>query len=187
VEVVSEIPPERIETDRLLIRCWDPVDAPRFKAALDSSLEELAAWIPWARDEPSPVDVLEARLRRYRDDFFGGGDALYALIDPDGGEVLGGIGPYRRVGPGALEVGYWIRTDLAGRGLASEATEALTRVGLSLRGIGRLEIRCDPRNGASVAIPQKLGYRLREVLQNAPTSPNDALGDTMVWEMTDGA
>ena len=43
-------PPYRIETERLVIRCWNPADAPLLKEAIDSSLEELQAWMPWAAD-----------------------------------------------------------------------------------------------------------------------------------------
>ena len=44
--------------------------------------------------------------RVYRDDFFAGRNALYALLDHDDREVMGGAGLYRtRVGPGAIEIG----------------------------------------------------------------------------------
>jgi len=35
---------------------------------------------------------------------------------------------------------------------------ALTRVGFELCGIDRIEIRVDPENAASLAIPRKLGF-----------------------------
>ena len=48
-------PPYRIETDRLTIRCWEPRDAPLLKQAVDASLDHLRPWMPWARDEPTPL------------------------------------------------------------------------------------------------------------------------------------
>jgi hypothetical protein len=35
---------ERIESERLVIRCWHPDDAPALKDAIDSSLGQLREW-----------------------------------------------------------------------------------------------------------------------------------------------
>lgn len=176
------IPATPIRTARLLLRCWEPADAPGFKRSLDASLAELRPWIPWARKEPSELDVLEARLAGYERDFHSGANALYAILDADGKEVLGGVGLYRRVGPGALEIGYWIRSDLAGRGLATEAAAALTQAGLELDGIERIEIRCDPENAASAAVPRKLGYRHIGTVETSVEAGGTQL--TMIWEIS---
>ncbi len=175
------VPPDRIETQRLVLRCWTVSDAPRFKRSLDASLPEMQAWIDWTRREPSEITVIEERLAGYERDFHDGGNALYAILDRDEADVLGGIGLYRRVGPGALEVGYWIRSDQAGRGLATEATRILSAIGLRLAGVERLEIHCDPRNGASVAIPRKLGYDHRETHQGPVREDGAPARETMVW------
>jgi len=180
--MTGPIPATPIRTARLLLRCWEPADAPRFKRSLDASLPELRRWIPWAREEPSELHVLEERLAGYERDFHAGANALYAILDADGRDVLGGVGLYRRVGPGALEIGYWIRSDLAGRGLATEAAAALTQAGLALEGIERLEIRCDPANAASAAVPRKLGYNHARTVE----TPLDEGGRrlTMIWELS---
>jgi len=182
--VTDTVPPERIESKRLVMRCWYPHDAPLLKDALDSSLPELQTWIPWARKEPSAIDVLEDRLSGYRDDFFAGRSALFALMDPDETEVLGGVGLYRRVGPGGLEIGYWVRSDQAGQGLATEATQAMTDVGFMLSGIERIEIHCDPLNAASHAVPKKLGYELAETPADHAVGPTGSTRDTMIWMLT---
>ena len=38
-------PPYRIVTERLVVRCYDPRDASLVKDAVDSSLDELRAWM----------------------------------------------------------------------------------------------------------------------------------------------
>lgn len=38
--------PYRIETARLVIRCYDRADAPLLKAAVDASVEHLRPWMP---------------------------------------------------------------------------------------------------------------------------------------------
>ena len=74
---------------------------------------------------------------------------------------MGGFGLHDRRGPGILEIGYWVRSDRTGRGYATAAAWALTGVAFDwFPLINRIEIRCDPANVASAAIPPKLGYRL---------------------------
>ena len=45
-------PAYRIHTQRLVLRCWQPTDAPLLKAAIDANLEHLRPWLPWAQYEP---------------------------------------------------------------------------------------------------------------------------------------
>src|SRR5581483_7078206 len=77
-------------------------------------------------------------------------------------------------GDGAFEIGYWIRADLAGRGLATEATAALTRAAFERCGVDRVEIRVDPANAASLAIPRKLGFVEEGTLRRVLHAPDGA-------------
>ncbi len=173
-------PPERVATPRLVLRRWTTNDAPRLRAAIDASLAELKPWIPWAAHEPTTPAQLAERLGRQVSQFATGPEFAFAIMDPAETELLGGIGLFARIGPGALEVGYWLRSDAAGRGLATEATTALTAVALAM-GAARVEIHCDPANVASTRVAAKAGYA------HALTRPKDfsigggPLRDTMVW------
>lgn len=177
-------PSTRIVTPRLVIRCWQLEDAPLLKSAIDASLDHLQAWMSWAKSEPSALAVIEARLARMRDQFYGGPDWSYGLWDLSEREVLGGLGLHRRGQPDALEIGFWLRADMTGRGYATEATRAVTRAAFEDLGIARVEIRCDPRNVRSAAVPRRLGYRHARTLQNDSTTPDGQPRDTMVWELT---
>jgi RimJ/RimL family protein N-acetyltransferase len=181
--IEGTIPPERIWCERILLQRWSPADAPRLQAALDAAWDDLQRWIPWVFPERQAIPELEERLQGYQEDFLEGRNALYAILSPDEAQVLGGAGLYRRVGPAALEIGYWVRSDRSGEGIATEAAAALTRAGLELPGIDRLEIRCDPEHAASAAIPRKLGYCLREIIPADHDPSGDRGGGTMVWEM----
>jgi len=154
----SRGPAYRIVTPRLVLRCWDPRDAPLLKDAIDSSLDHLRPWMPWARHEPQTVAQKVELLREFRGQFDLGADSVYGIFDAGEERVLGGTGLHPRIGPGGLEIGYWIRADAAGRGFATESTAALTRVAFEVAGVERVEIRCAPENLASAAIPRKLGY-----------------------------
>jgi RimJ/RimL family protein N-acetyltransferase len=151
-------PPYVVRTPRLLLRCWEPRDAPLAGEAIAASLDHLRTWMPWAHDEPIPGDERIALLRTFRGRFDLGQDFIYGIFEPDGSRVIGGTGLHTRVGDEAFEIGYWIRADAVGRGYATEAAGALTRVGLELCSAQRIEIHVDPGNSASLAVPRKLGF-----------------------------
>lgn len=176
-------PAYRIQTPRLVIRCWSPADAPLLVKAVTTSVEHLRPWLPWAHAEPEPLDVKVQRLREFRATFDRDEDYVYGIFGPDEREVLGGTGMHPRVGPAALEIGYWIGAPHAGRGLATEAAAALTRVAFEVNGVERMEIRCDPRNVRSAAIPPRLGYALDATLRARLPGADGAMADSMVWSL----
>ena len=177
-------PPRRLETERLLIRCWQPDDAVALRAALDPSLDHLRPWLPWAWVEPHTVVQTARRLADFKNGFDEGEEFVYGLFEPDESSVIGGIGLHRRVGLGALEIGYWIRVDRTRRGFATEAVIAVTTAGLALPGVDRIEIHCDPRNAPSRRIPERLGYRLVETRIADKTTHEGEPRDTVVYEVT---
>ena len=56
--------PERIETERLVLRVPRAGDGPLVNDAIGASHAELAPWMPWAGTMPS-VDESEAHCRRH--------------------------------------------------------------------------------------------------------------------------
>jgi RimJ/RimL family protein N-acetyltransferase len=151
-------PPYRLVTERLVLRCWEPRDAALLKDAVDSSIEHLRPWMPWVVHEPQTVEEKVELLRGFRGRFDLGQDFIYGIFDRDESEVAGGTGLHTRIGEDAFEIGYWIAAGQAGKGLGTEATAALTRAAFELTDVERIEIRCDPANERSRAIPRKLGY-----------------------------
>ena len=154
------------------MRCWEPQDAPALKEAVDSSLDHLRPWMPWAANEPQSLDEKVQLLRRFRGNFDLAEDFVYGVFSRDESEVVGGSGLHTRVGGGAFEIGYWIRENRSGEGLATELSAALTRVAFELCDIDRIEIHTEPENERSMRIPLKLDYReearLRRRLYAAP-------------------
>ena len=155
---------------------------------MDSSLQHLRPWLPWAHEEPQPLEEKVELLRRFRGQFDLGQDFIYGILWCDESEAVGGTGLHTRRGEGTFEIGYWIRESRAGQGLCTEAVAALTRVGFEWCGIDRIEIRVDPENGASLAIPRKLGFveegTLRGVLHGPDGTPMQ--GDAVVFALMRG-
>ena len=176
--------PYRIETERLVVRCYEPHDAPLLKEAIDSSLEHLQAWMPWAAGEPQTLEEKVDLVKHMRSLFDAGENFTYGIFDAEERQVLGGTGLHPRVGPGGLEIGYWIRASATRRGIATESSAALTRVGFEICGADRIEIRIDPRNQASFGIPRRLGF-LEEVTlrRRLPAPKGEPLRDVTIFTM----
>jgi RimJ/RimL family protein N-acetyltransferase len=170
-------PAYRIETARLVVRAYDPRDAPLLKTALDASLDHLRPWMLWAYADPEPLAAKVSLLRRFRGRFDLDEDYVYAILDRDETRLVGGTGLHRRAGPEAREIGYWIAAAETGKGFATESTAALTRVAFEVDGVERVEIHVDAGNERSAAIPRRLGFtheaRLRGRLRDHDDRPRD--------------
>jgi RimJ/RimL family protein N-acetyltransferase len=167
-----------------VLRCWEPRDAPLLKDALDTSLEHLRPWMPWAADEPQPLEQKAELLRVFRGRFDLGEDFVYGVFERDESAVVGGSGLHTRAGPGALEIGYWVRASHVGRGLARETAAALTLVAFRVCGVDRVEIRVDPANEPSLAVPRALGFTEEATLRRRlPAREGEAPGDAVVFAM----
>lgn len=177
-------PPYRIESERLVVRCYEERDAGLLKEAVDESVEHLREFMPWTDAEPQTVEEKGELIRRFRDRFALGEDFTYGIFDREETRVLGGTGLHPRVGPGGLEIGYWVRAGAVRRGIATEVAAILTRVGLEACGADRIEIRIEPRNDASLGVPQKLGF-LREATlrRRLPGRPGEPLRDVAVFTL----
>jgi RimJ/RimL family protein N-acetyltransferase len=176
-------PAYRIVTPRLVIRCYNPSDAPLLKDAVDQSREHLRPWMPWADCEPEALEVVVERLRSFRGRFDLGQDYIYGIFNLEETRVLGGTGLHTRVGHNAREIGYWIHADFTHRGLASETAGALTRVAFEIDAVQRVEIHCDPANVNSAAVPRKLGYTHEATLRQRLEVRPGVMRDVMVWTL----
>jgi RimJ/RimL family protein N-acetyltransferase len=177
-------PPYRIRTERLTLRCWEPGDAPLLKDAVDTSLDHLRPWMPWAAEEPKPVEEKADLLRTFRGRFDLDEDFVYGIFAPDEQEVIGGSGLHTRVGPRALEIGYWIRASRTGNGYAREATAALAKAAFRVCAVDRVEIRIDPANDASLRVPRALGFAEEATLRRRlPAGADDIARDCVVFTL----
>lgn len=170
----------KIETERLIIRCYQPSDANMFKKSVDESIEHLKPWMPWAENEPECIEQKIIRLRRYRADFDMDRDYTFGIFDKEETKLIGSTGLHTRVGHKAREIGYWINVNYIQKGYATEATNALTKVGFEIENLDRIEIRCNVENVFSRKIPENLGYTLEAILKNRLTE-GGAKRDVMIW------
>jgi RimJ/RimL family protein N-acetyltransferase len=111
--------------------------------------------MPWAREPTLAGNVaLTARDEQaWRDDRF----YHFAVIAKDSNLALGIVG-LNREERDAPELHYWIRTDHAGRGLATEAARALVEWARHELHVPRLTLWAGSDNHASRRVAEKLGF-----------------------------
>jgi len=177
-------PAYRIETERLVVRCYQPSDARLLAESVSESTEHLKPWMPWAHDEPEPFVEKEKRLVRFRGMFDLSENYVYGIFNKEETKLIGGTGLHPRLGDNELEIGYWIHKDYVRRGLVTESTAALIKVAFEIIHIHRIEIHCDPVNIASASVPRKLGFTHEGTLR-AKTPFLDRWRDTMIWGLLD--
>jgi RimJ/RimL family protein N-acetyltransferase len=174
-------PAYRVETERLVMRCWSPADAPRLRRALDEADAHLRPWIPWMSEEPRTLEQTAQRLRRERAEFDRDETYRYAIFTRDEATLLGSTGLFTRVGPRARETGYWLHPDHCGKGYASEVTMAMTKIAFDVDGVDRVELRCQPDNAPSNRVPERLGFVHEATLRRAGLDSEGRLVDLQVW------
>jgi RimJ/RimL family protein N-acetyltransferase len=179
--VISK-PVYRVETKRLVVRCWDPKDAELIQEAAAASKEHLLPFMPWAVNEPQTAEQKVELARRFRGSFDRGEDYVYGIFNRDESRALGGTGLHTRLSGNALEIGYWLHKDFVNQGLITESTAALTKVAFEIYHVGRMEIHCSVENLASAAVPRKLGY-IHEATRRRLGYANGQPSDSMIWTL----
>ena len=157
-----------LRSERLYFRPWQKADAVLLLPVLEANVDHLGEWIPAHVSAPAPLDELELRLAGFADDFQAGRNWRFGIFSADRSAVLGEVSLFPRSAEGRvdfasadrLEIGYWLRRDVTGRGYATEATRAVLGFAIAMPRISTIEIHCDPGNTASAAVPRRLGFRL---------------------------
>ena len=167
-----------------MIRCYEPGDASLLKAAIDSSLDHLRPWMPWAEHEPQTLEEKTGLLKSFRSQYDLGDNFVMGIFSADESEVLGGTGLHPRLEPGGLEIGYFVRASATRQGIITESTAALTRCGFEICGADRIEIRIDPDNEASKGVPRKLGFTEEATLRRRlPGREGGPLRDVTIFTL----
>jgi len=174
-------PPERMPTaSGAVLRRARPSDAEAFALAVRESLDHLRNWMPWAVPVATETPVQRDRLVMADASWADGTDYEFAILAADEQRIIGGCGLMRRIGPGAIEIGYWVHVDHTERGHATGAARVLTQAAWALPDVERVEIHCDEANVASAAVPARLGYRLDRIEDDEPKAPATS-GRSMIW------
>lgn len=149
-----------LETPRLHLRRMTPDDVPALWRVFGDA--EVMRFYPATFDE--------ARMQRWvawnQQHYAEHGHGLWAVILRATGECIGdcGLVPQQVDGVAEIEIGYHLRRDLWGQGLATEAALGCLNHGMTTFGYRRFVSLIHPQNTASRRVAEKTGMTLeREV------------------------
>jgi len=150
-----------IETSRLILREFSADDADALALVLSDA--ETMRFYPAPLDRAGVEGWIARNLDRYAKD----GHGLWAMILKSTGEVIGDCGlTIQNVGGlQEIEIGYHVRRDHWGRGLASEAARACRDFGFAHLPAERLISLIRPENLPSRRVAEKNGMTVwKEVM-----------------------
>jgi ribosomal-protein-serine acetyltransferase len=151
-----------LRTPRLELRPTGPHVFDELWTASEASLPELRPWMAWAVDH-NPEDARKFVVAS--EEGWRSGSAYNFTIFENG--VAAGNCGLNRVDSLALssEIGYWLRSDLCGRGLMTEAASAVIDFGFEEVHLHRIELHAGVDNVASIRVAEKLGFQREGLLR----------------------
>lgn len=168
--------------DGVELRRWTVDGVEALDRLVLANLDHLRGFMPWAADEPLERTARRAIVESWQEGWQAGTDAAYGIFEA--GELVGGCGVHRRIGPGGVEVGYWVDHRHLGRGIARRATAAAVDVAFAVDDVDRVEVHHDLANVFSRYVPERLGFELvDESTQQRALAPEES-GVELIWRMT---
>lgn len=162
-------PPREEDIPAIIAACQDP---------------EIARWTM----VPAPYTDEDARAF-VRGTHRPGGDPEIALVIVDAAtdDLLGAIGMRIDGAAGVGDVGYWVKRDARGRGVATRAVRLLATWGFAARGLARIELLAATENGASRRVAERAGFTqegiLRARLPGSDGRLDAALYSLLPWDL----
>ncbi|MBX7168314.1 MAG: GNAT family N-acetyltransferase [Pirellulales bacterium] len=150
--------------DDCLLRPLRIDDADALHAAAMDTVAELRQWFDWCHVDWTTAEalaVVEHNLREQQS----GRSYNFVAVDAHG-RIVGSTWLNRVDGQHRFcNLGYWVRTPCAGRGIATRAAQQLARWGFDHLGLTRIEIVVDVDNAASHRVATKIGARREGLLR----------------------
>jgi RimJ/RimL family protein N-acetyltransferase len=145
-----------LETQRLRLREFEPEDVDALATILSDPQAML--YYPMSFDHAAVADWIQRNRTRYANDGYG----LWAMILKSTCELIGDCGLVRQSVEGVdeVEIGYHVRSDLWGRGYATEAALACRDYGFANLKVDRLISLIRPENLASRRVAEKNGMTI---------------------------
>src|SRR5437870_7480425 len=152
-----------LSDETISIRTYREGDADVLYEAVRESIAEVSPWLAWCHEDYSIEESREFVSSRGKS----AADCewySFGVFEKDSGRFLGGVGLnfINRVHLMA-NLGYWVRTSSAGRGVATSAARLAARFGFEELGLHRIEVVAAVENIASQRVAEKAGA-LREGL-----------------------
>jgi len=163
------------------IRPYEESDVAVMVAAARESVAEVWPWMQWCHAQYSTAEAL-AWIRATHDGRATGASYDFAIVDANGLYAGGcGVNQINRV-TGVANLGYWVRSSLAGRGIAPAAVLELVPWVFQNTPLHRLEIVAAVANRRSQRVAEKAGAHRDAVLRKR-TLVNGLPADAVLYSI----
>ena len=150
--------PQRIETERLILRVLGPGDGERLFECFSESLDRLQPWFHWAQ-KASSLETNRLHVRSTMVEYYNRGNLEFGIYYKENNNLIGRIGIHEvSWDPIIRELGYWLRTGYEGHGYMSEAVDALIRVCFTQLQATKIVIRAESENERSQNVAKRAGF-----------------------------
>jgi RimJ/RimL family protein N-acetyltransferase len=174
----------QLRTERLIIRPWEPSDAPALYESKLASHEHLKQWMPWAQKPPASIEDENATIEMFLEQQLGDRHQPGAVFLRDG-TFIGACGSWilQKDVP-SFEIGYWLDARHLDKGYMTEAVRAKTEALFQQYGANRVVIECNVRNEGSANIARRLNFTHEGTLRNERRHVDGTLADSHVFAHT---
>lgn len=175
--------PERIETERLVLRCYEADDAVALWEAIEESRDDMRPWLNFWPSRES-LDAVRVEVARLRAMWITRERLAFGMFLRATGEYLGEAVLFElRWGVPAFNLGHLLRRSAQRHGYMQEAVERVARLALEDLGAHRLEARVDTRNHRSRRVLERLQFQHEGTLHNIGRHANGELFDSDVFAL----
>ena len=139
------------------LRLLEPRHAAECYALIDANRARLQNWLDWVERTRS-VDDTKAYCKLALEQCSQGKSLVVGIWHR--GRFAGTVGLEDiNTFSGSAEIGYWLGEEFEGHGLVTNTCRAIVAHAFGTLGLNRLQIRVQPTNARSRAIPPRLGFR----------------------------
>lgn len=144
-----------IETERLLLRCYEKQDLDDHVAILSNW--DVTRWL--SNNIPYPYSQADGKsfIENATKGFLNGGEMYFSINEKRSNKHLGGIKLFNVNGP-ICEIGYWLGPDYWHKGYASEILTALVNWIKTLNNVKLLVAQTAEKNEGSRKLLEKVGF-----------------------------
>ena len=160
------MPRGQLETERFVLQRFTRRDATTLDDAIRASLPDLNQWLPWARMDYTSGDTtafIRESVQAWKEDR-AWDYSIRKRNDPS--RHIGNISIWTTSKLGKIaEMGYWVRSDEASKGVCTEAVDRLLEETFDALGYHKVVLRIALGNDPSDRVAEKLGFTREGVLR----------------------
>lgn len=145
------------------LRPFEAKDTELIRSASADSLIPLITTVPTNGTNQEILDFISRQHQRLVDR----SGYSFAIVEANSDQAVGQIGLWlKNSAQGRASIGYWVGPEHRNKGIVSTALDAISRWGLSLPEIHRLELYVEPWNQGSWRAAERCAYIREGVLRS---------------------